>query len=939
MAAEAEKAASTSEGTVGSEVIEVTGSLVDRKTLDTPAPVSVIDRTTMKATGLANIGDILQQLPAQSNAININFNNGGDGSTRVDLRGLGSARTLVLLNGRRVVPGGIGANASVDLNVIPMAVIERIEVLKDGASAIYGSDAIGGVVNVITRPDIKGTETTLYTGTTSHGDGAIYDASFVTGTSSSKGSVMFSAGYTQQEPVWAGDRDYSKADLGFDYDTKMTYENGSTATPSGLLVWDDGTGLTGNALYDQLQVDCPSGYCTGGANTQSGWRDFSFDGNSDTGMGDLYNYQPQNYLRTPLRRYSVFSQGKYNLSKHMRAIYEALYVNRKSDTKLAPEPLFYDIYGITISQDSIYNPFGRDIYVYRRRLLEGGDRADNFNVDTFRLVAGIEGEIPETAPALKNWKYELTYNYGRTQASDLWTGSLILSHLAAESGPSFVDGNGVATCGTPTNPGPAGCVPINVMGQATGLYKGSVTPDMLKYLQYTGLSGGFNDQKTVLAQAHGRLAKTPWDGDIALAVGADYRKEAGGFSPDPLAATGDTTTNATEPTHGSYDVSEAFAELSVVPVTNRKAAKYVEFDGAVRGYDYSTFGSGATWKVSGIYKVPQGVSVRGTYSTAFRAPGISDLYSGQSDNYNNVSDPCDTTNGPVTNPIVRANCMADGLDPDTFTDPQTQLRSKVGGNPDVKPEKANVYTAGLVIEPEPVKGLALTFDYFNIKITNAISSLGESVILNTCYAQTNRENCDLITRNPNNNAITLIKNIETNVGGNETSGLDFAASYDHDFGSPGRFRFHLEGTYLLKYNLLTAQGTIFGLGVYDLGVFPRWKSNFSTTWGKGGLGAGFNIRYIGGFKECEDDDCRRQLQADGTVAEPNQRTVDSNMTADLYASYSLKNALGTTTISGGVNNLLDQTPPFIDNGFYANSDASSYDFQGRYLYLRLQQTF
>src|SRR6185437_2411164 len=280
---------------------------------------------------------------AQFGGSTVNINNGGDGSTRVSLRGLGTQSTLVLLNGRRMVPSGLGADSSVDLSVLPSAMIERIEVLKDGASAIYGSDAIGGVVNVITRKDFNGTEASLYTGETSHGDGFTYDASIVTGATSSKGNVIFSAGYTQQDPVFAGDRDFSRSKLSFDYDP-ATYgtisEAGSATAANGLLDWNDGftaadgPQYVGNALWQSLATLCPSGFCSRD-NNSSPYRDFNFDGNMDSGKGDLYNFQPLNYLRVPMRKYNVFTQGTYKLSDHVNAEFEGMYVNRSNGVQLA----------------------------------------------------------------------------------------------------------------------------------------------------------------------------------------------------------------------------------------------------------------------------------------------------------------------------------------------------------------------------------------------------------------------------------------------------------------------------------------------------------------------------------------------------------------------------------------------------------------------------
>jgi outer membrane receptor protein involved in Fe transport len=436
------------------EVITVTGSTLERKTLTTPAPLTILSRDDLNATGRATVGDILQSLPAQSNAINAQANNGGDGSTRVNIRGLGTARTLTLINGRRVVPGGTGADASVDLNAIPLAVIERVEVLKDGASAIYGSDAIGGVVNVITRTNFDGTEASLYSGVAARGDGFTYDASFVTGHNSEnkKGNIIFSAGIQSQDPVFAGDREFSKYDKTFDFGAAEEGIGGSTATPNGRIatrvIDTDGDGRANNEVNicglvtDPTRMDFgrPISACTSDGN--GGFRPF-------VAPDDLYNYQPVNYLYTPSSRYNVYSAGTYKLIPEVSTFFEASYLNRTSDQQLAPEPF---IAAATISKDSIYNPFGGDLFDYRRRLEEFGPRRSLQNVDTFRIVAGFSGSVPEDAAAFKNWKWELSYNFGRTSATQENEGNLILSRLQEAIGPSFIDANNVPTCGTPTAP-------------------------------------------------------------------------------------------------------------------------------------------------------------------------------------------------------------------------------------------------------------------------------------------------------------------------------------------------------------------------------------------------------------------------------------------------------------------------------------------------------
>ncbi|MEZ4363501.1 MAG: TonB-dependent receptor [Kofleriaceae bacterium] len=925
------------EAEASDEVIVVTGSAIERRELTTAAPVSVVDKADLEASGLSTVGDILQNLPAQSNGINAQANNGGDGSTRINLRGLGSARTLTLVNGRRVVPGGTGADSSVDINAIPLAVIERVEVLKDGASAIYGSDAIGGVVNIITRTDLNGSEATIYTGSTTRGDGFGYDLSLVSGTTSKKGNILFSAGYQSQEPVFAGDRSFSDHDKEFDYELKESSNSGSVSAPYGFIdayrIDTDGDGMPeddGVNLCGLEDDGTPIQYCRRGGPNE--FIPFSFP-------DDFYNYQPENYLLTPSERYNVFSTGAYKLTNNVRAFFEGSYINRKSDQRLAPEP--FSANRAPISAASVYNPTGYTLQGYNRRLIEFGPRRSLENVDTFRMVAGFDGSVPESIPGIADWKWELSYNFGRTQATTENRGNLINSRVANALGPSYFDANGVARCGTPEAT-IRGCVPLNLLAGADAK---AVTQEMIDYTTYTGISSGYNRQQTVLASMHGRLAKTPWGGDIALAVGADYREEGGGFTPDPLTATGDTTGNASAPTDGSYSVKEGYAELSAVPVVGMGAVKWLEVNVAARAFDYDTFGSGATWKVGGLFRTVAGLGFRGTYSTAFRAPSVAALYGGLSDSFPGVKDPCDTTppgrpagSPPVVlDPIAARRCAEQGV-PTNAAFRTSQQRAIVGGNPNLSEETANVLTAGVVFEPPMVKGLALTIDYFNVDIQKAIQALGAGVILSNCYSRDLDQFCDKIHRNAAQGyRIDFIDNAIDNVGGNATSGIDFSISYDHTY-SFGRLRHSFEGTYLNSYDIDNTIQTFSAKGNYDFGVFPDLKTNFTTSWAKDGLSAGLNIRFISGYDECKDLDCNGLAEEDAATRAENTRKVPSNITTDIFAGYQIKSPAGVTSLSVGMNNVLDQDPPLIYDGFYADSDPD-YDFLGRFVYARLSQQF
>jgi iron complex outermembrane recepter protein len=917
------------------EVIVVTGSAIERREVTTSAPVSVVDKKDLESAGLATVGDILQNLPAQSNGINAQANNGGDGSTRVNIRGLGTNRTLTLINGRRVVSGGTGADLSVDLNAIPLAVIERVEILKDGASAIYGSDAIGGVVNVITRNDLNGSEATIYTGTSTRGDGFGYDISLVTGTTSKKGNVLFSAGYQNQEPVFAGDRSFSDHDKAYDYEAKEQSNSGSSAILGGRLNTKaldkngDGKPDPGVNVCGLKADGTPIQYCR---RQGADWVPY-------VTPGDFYNYQPDNYLYTPSERYNVFSTGSYKVTQNVRAFFEGSYINRKSDQRLAPEPFFGDS-STPISSKSVYNQLGVTVLGYNRRLQEFGPRRQFENIDTFRIVTGLDGAIPESVPGLADWKWDLSFNFGRTQGTQQNSGNLIVSRLATALGPSYFDANGVARCGVDADNTIAGCVPLNLLAGADAK---AVTKDMIKYVTFTGVSSGYNRQQTLLGNLHGRLAKTPWGGDIALAVGADYRREGGGFTPDPLTSTGDTTGNASQPTDGSLNVKEGYAELSAVPVVGKGAVQWLEVNLAARAFDYNTFGSGVTWKVGGLFRTVGGLGLRGTYSTAFRAPGVAELYAGLADGFPQVEDPCDTTppssDGPVVlTPTVAAQCAKQNVPIDAAFG-TAQQRSVSGGNPNLKQETAKVLTAGLVFEPPAVKGLAFTVDYFNVDITDAIQALGSSVILANCYNRGLDQFCANVKRDAANGyVIDFIDDAVKNVGGNATSGVDFSVAYDHSHNF-GRFRHSFEGTYLRNFDVDNTLQVLHYKGNYDAGVYPDLKTNFTTTWAKDGVSAGFNIRFVSSYDECDAGDCNSLATEDAATRAMLTRKVDANTTADIFAGYTTKTAAGVTSLSVGMNNVLDQDPPLIYTGFAGDSDSSTYDYMGRFVYARMSQQF
>ena len=895
------------------EAITVTGSRIKSEALLTPAPVVVMSRDEIKVRGLASIGDVLQTLTVQSNAINTQANNGGDGSTRISLRGLGAHRTLVLLNGRRFVPGGTGANSSVDLNAIPASAVERVEVLKDGASAVYGSDAVGGVVNVITRAETEGLEFEVYRGVSGKGDGETLDVSVTAGLKSDKGSVLFSAGYHNQRPVWTGDRPFSTEDKTYDWEKNDgTYAtSGSSATPEGHII--DRTGHAGNDAWQAVVTAAGQDAGNYHLDPNTGWRPFNWAGNSSDGSGDLYNYQPENYLYTPQARYATFLSGAYEFAPEANGFFEVSYTNRQSDQKLAPTPLFTISEGISIAATNVYNEFGRVFYDVRRRFVEAGNRNSLQDINTYRIVLGLE--YP-----LSGFDVDLSYSYGRSEGTNINEGRFILNNLGHALGPA-------EECAAI-----AGCVPLDLLHGA-----GTITQEMLDYIQYTGIARGYTRQKVVQMNATGTIAELP-AGPLAAAAGVSSRWEAGAYLPDPITRLGNTTGNKQEATEGAYSVRALYGEASV-PVFRGDAAG-LDLTAAGRAFDYDTFGSGFTYEAGARCDLPRGLTLRATISNAFRAPGISEMFLGQSDAFPLVSDPCsvvDEAGNPRTlTAEQQRNCAAAGVPPD-FQDSRAQLRAKVGGSTDLDPETAAMITAGLVYQPDFIEDLDIAVSYYTNRIEDVIGALPAGLILSNCYSQETSSYCDQIERDPNTNLITTIFSQSDNVGETETSGLDIEFDYTTD--TPlGILSARMESNLLFKYEqLVPAPGgleLVKGRGYYDLGVFPRWRHALTAGLSLPRVAFGLNWKFVGGFRECEDGDCKGLYREDVSET-PVSREVGSNNTIGLYGTYRLGTRAGASVLTAGVNNVFNQAPAVIFNGFLGTSDSSTYDFMGRYVYLRL----
>ena len=914
------------------EEMLVTGSRLRQKDLTTPAPVTVLGKSQIQSAPKINIGDILQTLPSQGNALNTSVNNGGNGTTQVNLRSIGANRTLVLVDGKRMVYGGLGADATVDLATIPTGAIERVEVLKDGASAVYGSDAIGGVVNIITRQPFNGAEATAFEGISQRGDAETRNVDVIAGAKSDKGGFLFGAGYFDQKSFMAADRSWAKYALAYDYaetdPAKKESRGGSGSIPQGRVQLDPSACTTPLCGELAAAYGATRQYFINDPSATGGWRPY-------VGSTDAYNYQAVNYLVTPTQRISMFASGDYNLGDVARVYFQSTYVNRKWANMLAPEPLNQG-FGVTIAADNQYNPFGTEITAFGRRLNELSGRSQATDMDTFRLVAGIDGTIGQAAGPLAGWTWDASLNYGRTAGITKSTGSLNTQIVQQGIGPSYEDATGWH-CGTAASP-IANCVPVNLFGG-----EGTITPEMAASLgAFTGIAQGWNQQFTAEGNVSGELFKLAAKQSAAIAAGYQYRYEYGGFQPNPLAVLGLDADYSSMPTSGMYHTNEVYGEFSLPIIDNTFMAEELSLDAAVRYAKYSTYGATTTYKVGGRWSPVNDVTLRGTYSTGFRAPSVSELFSGTQTSWPSAMDPCGNPNSPDTADQCGA-AAGNGND-------DTQQLETIGGNKNLQPEKSKMFTAGVVVQPAAVENLSVTLDYYNLAINNNLGAIGAAVIIAGCYPGPGGTPdpilCSKITRDSSTNMISDIDDVNTNLGSLKTQGIDIGVRYAYptEF---GRLGLVADANYLLALDQIVGTVKIKGKNTYDLGVNPALKINAGVSYDKDGFVVGVDTRYVGAIHEC--------AAADGTAAGGGCYANYRDAAGELYPTHSIPaymvynmtaaytfdwdNAWGKTTISGGVQNLADTNPPLIYNSFLSYADPSAYDFLGRYFYVRLAQKF
>ena len=915
------------------ETITVVGSRIKRTDIETSQPVFVIERADLQKTGLTSVGDILQNLATNGAALNTAFNNGGNGETRVDLRDLGSNRTLVLVNGRRWTSTLDGA---VDLNTIPISIIERVEVLKDGASAIYGSDAIAGVINITTRDTYDGAEATAYLGENEEGDGRTELYDFTIGSTTDRANVVMNVSYAKQEPVFAGDREISSVPLAGFPGNVSAPGNASSTTPFGRL---DGPGIPGTAT---LIPGRPG-------TSVSDFKPYNF-------ATDGYNFAPDNYLLTPQERTALYAQGRYQITDNIAFQASVLYNQRRSAQELAPMPitlgtvLFGPDAGLdstNIDANNVYNPY--DVVINRTQFRpKNQNRNFSQDVDTWYFGGGFNGSFDALD---RSWSWDMNYIYTTTEENDITLGLFDKQRLANGMGPSFIAADGTPTCGTPDAP-VGGCVPINFFGGPDGF-----TDEMYNYATFVAQDAFQTETWDYTANITGDLFELP-AGPLGFAAGYEYRRTQGFDQPDALIAAGNSTGNVRQPTSGGYSLDEYYAEFNVPLLKDLFLAQTLEISLAARYSDYSNFGDTTNPKAGFRWKPIDDLLVRGNWAKGFRAPSVSELFLGASDNFPDVTDPCAVSSAPTG--ATLANCR-NGIGnlppvPAGYEPTNGQVRSTVGGNPLLQPETSISKTLGLVYSPSWAEGLDVYLDWYDIRIENAISNPTADFVLFDCYTNGDLANCANLARLPDGTITTLLTNNQNLPQGTQTEGYDLTLNYQRNT-AWGQWNFNWDNAYVSYYGDLGQPDGANDSGDYygRTDAVWRWKSNLNIDWQQGDWGARLGFRYLSPLDEncaaatattdglnaagvptsnpCSDPD--RQVEINGLPTRAPENRIDERLYTDVQASWDTP---WNGRITAGINNLFDRDPP-VSYSTFGNSCDPADDIPGRFGYLRYTQRF
>ncbi len=984
-------AASAPEASGESDIV-VTGSRIRSANMESVSPVVLVTGEEFTTRGVTRAEDLINQLPQVFAAQGSANSNEATGTAQVDLRGLSPSRTLVLVNGKRL-PYGSPKSTPSDINQVPTALIRNVEVLTGGASAVYGSDAIAGVINFNLIDNFEGIKISANLGGYQHHNGQdglrslldsndalvpggypkpdrtvwngfTQDYSVVVGgnIAEGRGNVTAYGTYRKIKPILQADYDYSACGLG------AAGTGGDQYSCSG-----SGYNFPANFANTGGLVNVPT--------------QFRADNGSFTAGRRTYNFAPFNYYQRPDERFTLGALGHYEINEHVVPYFEVSFMDDKSTAQIAPGVITGGIFGSAgglncdnpflsaqqsrflcgaagLSTAGNYDARGNYVgpagvaegLIVNRRNVEGGNRQDLIHHSTFRLVGGVRGKID---PA---FSYDVFGSYAKVNYNSRFVGNANTNRFANALN-AVVDRrigsstNGQIVCainadaiGTNDD---SRCAPLD-------LISGNRASDAsISYIgqeqQITGDTALIN----IVASVSGDLGKYGWvmpwaTQGIGVAFGFEYRKNTLDLNPDEAYQ---TSTEPEFPVHGSTTVKEAFAELNVPLVESRPFFKLLSVEGAYRFSDYDTGFKTHTYKGGVNWSPVSALRLRGSYQRAVRAPNVVELFASQT-NFevelnelaNGSFDPCSGDRPFAT----LAQCANTGVTAAQYgriiDNPAGQFNSLIGGNANLQPEKADTWSFGGVIEPSFIPRLTVSVDYFNIKVKNLIGSVNPNLALNNCLFNADPLSCSTINRGPGGTLFLTsagyFERFNLNTGSLGTSGIDLSVDYRLPLNTMGSLTLSLNGTYLDSYETTPLPSSP-AADIYECkGLYgglcgrprPEWRHKLLTTWASPfGLDLGLSWRYVSSVKVSQTSD---QPALTGSFAALN-RKLDSRSYFDLSLGYDL---LDNMRLTAGVNNIFDTTPPLtttsaIEDGGNGNTYPQFYDATGRYLFTSISVKF
>lgn len=962
----------------GIQEVIVTGSRIPQPNLTSISPVTAVSAEQVKIEGTTRVENLINNLPQAFADFGGNVSNGSTGAATVNLRNLGSQRTLVMVNSRRLMPGDPTQNgaAAPDLNQIPSALIERVEVLTGGASAVYGADAVAGVVNFIMNDNFEGVRVDAQYSVFQHKndsdianivrarnfdlpdsnviDGQSKDVTLIAGinTEDGRGNATVYFGYRTLAEIRQDARDYSSCTLTSDGGGPGVFSCGGSGTPAVTRF-----------------------------RPQSGG-DFTFDPDGTVRPftpGDQYNFAPDNFYQRPDERRTAGLFAHYDVSDTSTLYTEFSFMDDHTHAQVAPsgaflgsgpgQPPFFGSRAINcdnpfLSADMVRqfcggNPNAGDVLInIGRRNVEGGGRVDDLRHTSFRGVLGARGELSE------NWSYDIYGLYGTTLLSENFQNDFsrervgkALNAVTDNRAGSVTRGQIVCRVNADadlSNDDPA-CVPWNIF------QTGGVTPDQLAYLQVPGLTQGQTVEQILSGSlsadlgAYGLKLPTATDG-VAVAFGAEYRSERSELRADVAFATGDLAGQGapTLDTFGSFDVREVFGEARLPLVQDKPFAQSLSAEVGYRFSEYNLGFDTDTYKLGLDWAPVDDVRLRASYQRAVRSPNVQELFLTPRVQLDGNTDPCASTTGRTPRATLE-QCARSGVTPAQYgnilSNPAAQYNGLVGGNPNLEPEESDTYSFGLVLTPQFMPGFTLTLDYFDIRIEKLIGSLGGDFIVNSCVFSGTF--CNQVQRDPNGSLWLgdsgYVEDGIINMGSEETKGVDVEASYRFELGRVGSLGLTLVGTHLDAFTLepLPGEPTFDCVGLYGTVCgtpIPKWRHKLRAHWE---TPTGVDVALTWRFLNSVDLDATSSDPSLANEVPETDRRIGTRSYIDLTASYSVSDVAMFSNVTGrlGVNNLFDKDPPMIGQGSCpavfcnGNTFPQVYDALGRYIFVGLTAEF